>query len=125
RSKLFFFGAEEWKVLDSQVGLSKTITVPSLLERRGDFSQSARRPTDPVTGQAFAGGTIPADRLSAAGVALASRFPLPDGGASTRATLAPTQTRDIGENILRIDYRPRPAATWTFRYIGDRVDQIE
>jgi carboxypeptidase family protein/TonB-dependent receptor-like protein len=125
RSKLFFFGAQEWKRLDTQVGLTKSVTVPSALERRGDFSQSARRPTDPLTGQPFPGGVIPADRLSPAGVALAARFPEPDGGAGVRATLAPTQSRDISEDILRLDYRPRPAATATFRYIRDRVDQLE
>jgi len=125
RSKLFFFGAQEWKRLDSEVGLTKSVTVPSLLERRGDFSQSTRRPTDPLTGLPFANGVIPADRLSPAGLALASRFPLPDAGAAARATLTPTQTRHISENIIRLDYRPRPAATATFRYIGDRVDQLE
>lgn len=125
RSKLFFFAAQEWKQLESQVGLARTATTPSLLERQGNFSQSPRVPIDPLTGKPFPGGIIPANRLSPAGLALASRFPLPDATSRNIATLTPTQTRDIQENILRIDARPNPASTLTGRYIRDRVEQIE
>jgi len=125
RSKLFFFVAQELKSLDSQVGLASTATTPSLLERQGNFSQSPRVPTDPLTGQPFAGGVIPMSRLSPAGIALVSRFPLPDVDTRNTARLTPTQSRDIHENILRIDFRPRPSTTATARYIRDRVEQIE
>ena len=125
RSKLFFFLAQEWKDLESQVGLSRTATTPSLLERAGNFTQSPRVPTDPTTGQPFQGGIIPANRLSAAGLALASRFPLPDPGSRNIATIVPTQARDIHEDIVRIDLRTSAASTFTGRYIRDRVEQIE
>src|SRR5262245_16362358 len=40
-----------------------TAVVPTALERAGDFSQSALKPRDPVTGQPFPGGIIPASRF--------------------------------------------------------------
>ena len=125
RSKLFFFVAQEWKDLQSQVGLTKSTTTPSLLERQGNFSQSPRIPTDPETGQPFTGGIIPPTRLSPTGLALAARFPTPDVNARNVATLSPTQTRDIHEDIVRFDVRPGPSSTLTARYIRDRVEQIE
>jgi hypothetical protein len=40
-----------------------TAVVPTALERAGDFSQSAIKPRDPLTGQPFPGGIIPASRF--------------------------------------------------------------
>src|SRR5207245_1378717 len=40
--------------------------VPSALERAGDFSQSTRKPTDPLTGQPFPNNQIPASRFDPA-----------------------------------------------------------
>lgn len=39
--------------------------------------------------------------------------------------MTPSQVRDIHEDILRLDFRPRPADNVTLRYIRDRVEQIE
>ena len=43
-----------------------TAIVPTALERAGDFSQSAIKPRDPVTGQPFPGGIIPVSRFDVA-----------------------------------------------------------
>ena len=43
-----------------------TAVVPTALERAGDFSQSAIKPRDPLTGQPFPGGIIPAGRFDVA-----------------------------------------------------------
>ena len=43
-----------------------TAVVPTALERAGDFSQSALKPRDPLTGQPFPGGIIPAARFDVA-----------------------------------------------------------
>jgi hypothetical protein len=125
RSKLFFFVLQEWKQLESQVGLTRINTTPSLLERQGNFSQSPRIPTDPRTGQPFPGGIIPVDRLSPNGLELVSRFPVPDADSRNRVTISPTQDRDIREDIIKLDYRPTPAATVTMRLIRDTVEQLE
>lgn len=125
RSKLFFFFGQEWKTLDSQVGQTVTNTTPSLLERQGNFSQSPRLPIDPITGAAFPGGIIPANRLSPNGLALVNRFPLPDTGTRNTVTMTPSQVRDIREDIVKIDYRPQASANLSVRYIRDRVAQTE
>ncbi|HEY3057232.1 MAG TPA: TonB-dependent receptor [Thermoanaerobaculia bacterium] len=124
-SKLFFFAGQEYKKLESQVGLTRVVAVPSLLERRGDFSQSPKQPIDPTTGKAFTGGIIPAERLSRNGVALIAGFPLPDAGERAIATISPTQDRDIREDILRFDVALPRSSTLSARYIRDTVDQVE
>ncbi len=125
RSRLFFFVGQEYKRLDNEVGLSRLVTVPSLLERQGNFSASPRAPRDPITGLPFAGGIIPATRLSSAGANLVARFPLPDAGSRNQATLSPTQNRDITETILRFDIKTGAASNLSVRMIRDTVIQIE
>jgi trimeric autotransporter adhesin len=60
--------------------LSDTLTVPTELERKGDFSRSGFTVTDPATGQPFPGNVIPANRLDPAGARLVNFFPLPRNG---------------------------------------------
>lgn len=83
RDKLFFFWSQEFwplKVPSAQ----QQITVPTELERAGDFSQSLdlnnRLITvrDPQTGQPFPGNRIPANRVDPSGAALLKRFPAPN-----------------------------------------------
>jgi hypothetical protein len=57
-------------------------TLPSQLERGGDFSQSIiRGPVtvyDPLSGQPFAGNRIPISRINSASLGMLSLFPLPN-----------------------------------------------
>jgi hypothetical protein len=48
--------------------------VPTALERAGDFSQSSRRPNDPVTGQPFPGGIIPVARFDPAAKTIQDQY---------------------------------------------------
>src|SRR2546428_778312 len=116
---------QESKKLESQMGLTKSAAVPSAADRTGDFSQSPRKPNDPTPGMPSPGGIIPADRISRNGKALIARFPLPDAGQRTIATLTPTQNRDIREDILRFDGALTAASSLSTRYLRDTVDQIE
>ncbi len=125
RDRLHFFVSQEWKDLESQVGLARLVTVPSLAERQGDFSQSPRLPNDPLTGMPFPGGVIPASRMSANGASLAGRFPLPDAGSRDRATLLPTQARDIRQDLIRVDMRSGRSANLSLRFINDSLAQLE
>lgn len=83
REKLFFFFSQEyWPLRVSQpVG---QLTVPTELERSGDFSQSLdlnnRLITvrDPTTNQNFPGNRIPASRIDPNGQALLKFFPAPN-----------------------------------------------
>src|SRR5581483_2977384 len=74
-----------------QRAASTTITtVPSLKMRNGDFSElldptnryygKVVTITDPTTGQPFAGNIIPANRVSANGLALLRAYPEPTAG---------------------------------------------
>lgn len=83
RDKLFFFWSQEgWPLKTSDPAAQRT--VPTELERTGDFSQSrdqngALIPViDPITHQPFPGNRIPANRLDPNGVALLNVFPKPN-----------------------------------------------
>ena len=81
RSKLFFFWSQEWQ-LQLVPNTARNATVPTALERKGDFSQSVssanHKPVtiyDPNTGQPFPGNVIPANRIWAPGQALLNLYP--------------------------------------------------
>lgn len=79
KDKLFFFWSQEWR--REARGVPRKSTVPTLLERQGDFSGphsgALPLPTDPFTGLPFPGNKIPANRLSPAGLALMKLWPEP------------------------------------------------
>lgn len=83
RDKLFFFWSQEFWPLKTTQGVTQ-LTMPTELERRGDFSQSLDLNgkvitiTDPTTGKPFPNNVIPTDRLDPSGVALLKVFPLPN-----------------------------------------------
>jgi hypothetical protein len=65
KDKTFFFVSYS-ALRQEETYYRNTAVVPTALERAGDFSQSARRPTDLLTGQPFPGGIIPAARFDLA-----------------------------------------------------------
>jgi hypothetical protein len=83
RDRLFFFYSFENSYSTDAQPL-RTVTVPTALERAGDFSQSvdsSGKPItilDPNTGQAFPGNKVPLNRFDQSGLALLNIFPLPN-----------------------------------------------
>ncbi|MGH9631274.1 MAG: carboxypeptidase regulatory-like domain-containing protein, partial [Bryobacteraceae bacterium] len=82
RDKLFFFWNQEfWPQTSTAAG---RVTVPTELERAGDFSQSLDLNgrlvvvRDPTAGAPFPGNIIPGSRLDSSGVALLNVFPSPN-----------------------------------------------
>jgi len=83
RNKLFFFFNQEfWPLIVPQaVG---RVTVPTALERQGDFSQTRDlnnalpNIVDPLTRQPYADRKIPQNRIEPNGQALLNIFPLPN-----------------------------------------------
>jgi hypothetical protein len=125
KDKLFFFWSQEWQeqLVPNTV---RNVTVPTALERQGNFSQSVNnngRPLtikDPLTGQAFPGNIIPNSRLYGPGVALANLFPLPNvtgqvgyNYSSQFSNIAPRR-----EDLLRIDYN----VTQNIRVFGHYIN---
>lgn len=83
RDKLFFFWSQEFWPLRVPTAIAQ-LTVPTLLERRGDFTQSIDLNNrlipviDPTSRQPFPGNVVPASRLDPSGLSLLKVFPDPN-----------------------------------------------
>jgi hypothetical protein len=78
KDKLFFFWSQE--LTGSTGSQSSIVTVPTQLERNGDFSQSPFATTvkDPSTGAPFPNKTIPGNLINPLSQKLLNIFPLPN-----------------------------------------------
>ncbi|MGI4758259.1 MAG: carboxypeptidase regulatory-like domain-containing protein [Janthinobacterium lividum] len=116
RDKLFFFASYEGRHTKSSA-LSQA-TVPTALERAGDFSQSRYTIYDPLTTApsgtnytraAFLGNRIPTTRLNSIGQQLANLYPLPNSTSPTDpfthyyTSYIPSKV-DAKNGIGRLDY---------------------
>lgn len=88
RNKSFFFVSIEKPHTISPTDPA-SVTVPTALERAGDFSQSKNSSgvpvsiIDPITGVQFPGNKIPSNRINKSGQALLNFFPLPNSAGGT------------------------------------------
>ncbi|MDT5268662.1 MAG: hypothetical protein QOH49_848 [Acidobacteriota bacterium] len=144
KQKLFFFGGMEFK--RPRTGRSLSELVPTEAMRRGDFSaflptgvaanntsctpagitQTATRfilcdKSASTTGVAFPGNIIPASKLSPNGLAILKLFPLPNAG-TDRYIAAPVTTRNVRQEVLRVDYQATQNATFFARWLHDKFD---
>lgn len=124
RNRLFFFyNYERWKTTEPTTNgpSSWTTTMPTVLERQGDFSQSLlpngqlRVIRDPRTGQPFPGNRIPADRISPTGQAILNLFKEPNffdrtisgGNFNYRAESPSDQRKTL--NHIKLDFNATSA----------------
>lgn len=83
KDRLFGFMSNEWN-RSFTPGAIRQITVPTALERAGDFSQTRDAAgvvqiiRDPTTGQAFPGNVIPASRFNEHGPSVLNWLPMPN-----------------------------------------------
>lgn len=122
RDRAFFFWSQEWRV--ERRGVTRVSTVPTELERKGDFSgpHSGDWPTplDPMTGQPFPGNRIPADRLSPAGLALMNLWPLPTNKNTVNNWVAaPVTPIDTRQEQIRVDTNITEDMSLMVRYTQD------
>jgi hypothetical protein len=119
KDQTFFFGYYEG--FRNRQGETRTATVPSLLERQGDFSQTI----DPSTGQIdplinlFSGQPFPGNKLpfiDPIAQNILPFFPLPNSGTNTFVS---TQTLHDDSNQFgaRLDHYISPANVLNFRYM--------
>jgi hypothetical protein len=113
KDRLFFFYSQEW---NKEIrGKSRSGSVPTLLERAGNFSQPRILANGTrCSGAAIGGGRpgeatqiIPSANISAAGLALVKIFPLPNVTTSTSCNNWATSANspiDFREENVRIDY---------------------
>ncbi len=136
RSKLFFYFSQEYQRQLTNAS-SRKVTVPTAIERAGDFSQSfdvngrLRTIYDPQANQtAFPGNKIPTSRFSRTGQKVLELFPLPnfvDPNPSLRyqwnyisAASYPNPRRG---DIVRVDYSPKSNVQLYGRYSQNRDEQ--
>lgn len=92
-----------------------TVTVPTALERIGNFSQSRNSGgtlpvvLDPLTGLQFPGNVIPTNRINKSGQALLNYYPLPNSPTATNPGRYITQQSvDVPKHsyLFRFDIKP-------------------
>ncbi|HEY6936775.1 MAG TPA: carboxypeptidase regulatory-like domain-containing protein [Terriglobales bacterium] len=117
--KTFFFAYYEG--FRNRQGETQSATVPSLLERRGNFSQTIDPSTgkvDPLinefTGQPFPGNQLPF--INPIAQNLLQFFPLPNLGTNT-FTATQSLHADNDQFGVRVDHYLSPADTLNFRYM--------
>jgi hypothetical protein len=123
KDKLFFFYSEE-VAPNTRPGGLRTYTVPTALERQGDYSQSFNPNgslivvKDPTTGQPFPGNIVPANRINSNGQKLLGVFPLPNftnraiSGGNYNLLLNDYVKTPSYQEFLRLDYSP--TSKWRF-----------
>ena len=141
RNRLFFFYSYDKLNNHGQAGPNR-YTMPSALERAGDFSQSINQNgtpiliRDPLTGATcssagaagcFPGNKIPASRISPIGLAMINRFPLPNfpdptGARAYNSQFQFTNTQPREDQILRVDYNVTQKDTLFVRLIKDKYE---
>ena len=116
RNKLFFFWNQEF-LSRTNPGTLERRTMPTELERRGDFSQSFDTNgrlivvRDPQTGQPFPGNIIPTGRIDANGQALLNLFPVPNATDPARQynyTFQSAYDQPRNDQVLRVDWNAGP-----------------
>ncbi len=97
RRILFTFNLEFQR--DRTGTVSDPATVPTALERAGDFSQTSYTIYDPATGSPFPGNRIPASQLNATSLALLNYYPLPNLPGLTRNYQTPLTGSNNSHNL--------------------------
>lgn len=114
RNRTFLFG--NYEGLRERAGITRTAVVPSSLERLGDFSQSAVKPVDPLTGQPFPQDRIPIARLHPISQQLLQFYPEPNNGLS-RFLSSPTSSTANDQFLLRLDHKIAEKNDLMVRYL--------
>ena len=127
RNRLFFFWSEEWQEQLAPQN-ARNITVPTALERQGNFSQSVDnngKPLtirDPLTQLPVPGNIIPASQIYKIGQNLANLLPLPNtNGVGYNYTSQLSAQTPRREDLLRIDYN----ASQNIRVFGHYIRNVQ
>ena len=123
RKLFFFYSVDDTQVKD--VNILRRYTMPTALERAGDFSQT-RRPNgtliqvfDPLTGQPFPGNVIPQNRLDPRGQALLNLLPMPNVSGDPSHNFVyqePSIDHPRRQQMIRVDYRPTDRDSLSTKY---------
>ncbi len=133
KNKLFFFFSESQQPASLPPPLHQ-ITMPTEIERKGDFSQTVDQQgkliavKDPLTGKQFPNNIIPANRLNEHGVSLLDFFPIPNFSDpqhrfNYQKIGVPYET-PRREEVVKIDYNLNAQHSMYVRYAQDSNDII-
>ena len=132
RQKTFFLFSEEWRRIIRAPSLSSAITVPSVLERQGNFSEAGNpKIFDPTTGLQFTNNTIPDGRINQVAKNLLNLYPLPNipsttpGRAPNRFAVTTPTIQNTRQETLRIDHNFNSNHHLTGRYTRDLSETSE
>lgn len=126
KNKLFAFGGYERLSLRQAGGSLTTLTVPTALERQGNFSQSGVVIYDPLTRLPFPNDTIPQTRLNAEAVAAINAAPQADipGATNQYTNFNEVLHQDANNYSIRFDYILNQSVTLFSRYATTRESDI-
>src|SRR5262249_34011092 len=115
KDKTFFFGSYAGLRQVTSTFLNGAI-VPTVLERSGDFSQSAVKPVDPTTGTAFLNNAIPAGRQDPVAMKIINQFiPQANVGTNKWQGFIPSPY-DTDEFLAKVDHNFNDASRLTVSY---------
>lgn len=124
KDRTFVFGSYSG-LRQRQVQFRNTAIVPTPLERLGDFSASARKPTDPSTRQPFPDGRIPASRVDPTARRIVDQYiPLANLPGNFFETTQP-EPFDTDEVQVKIDHALSPAHQLTGSYFLNKGSNLE
>jgi len=138
KTKTFFFWSQEWRK-DIVPGVNFNVVVPSLAERKGNFSElcfpagtpSPDCPIDPNTGARYLNNTVPIDPLA---LPLLPQISLPnqtdapsalDSAGLSRFVSSPAQATNWREELIRVDQNFGSKLHLAARYIHDSWNQLQ
>ena len=116
RNRTFFFADYEGSRV--REGITRVTNVPTLAERKGDFSQSLfKSPINPFTQQPFPGNKIPDFFISPIGKAIATLYPEPNRNAPFANFVSSPTLRDRNDHFdVRLDHSLTSSSQLAARY---------
>lgn len=123
RDRTFFFVSYEG-LRERRASTVSNLVVPTEMERAGNFSQSSRKPNDPLTGTRFPGDIVPQSRFDPAAVRFISLLiPLPNAAGGRHIYNAPF-SQDRNQLIARGDHIFRSSHRFSGRFFNDRDSEL-
>jgi Carboxypeptidase regulatory-like domain/TonB dependent receptor-like, beta-barrel len=116
KNRSFFFA--DYEGTRAREGVTRVTNVPTLAERRGDFSGSLfRAPINPFTQQPFPGNRIPDGFINPVGLAIAALYPAPNRNVAFQNFVSSPTLRDRDDHFdVRLDHSISSASELAFRY---------